>query len=126
MTRPRAGRWSRRVTDREDPDLQLPQDRVTDHRIGSTIHNVPGVLDGDLDRLIDALVMADQADRLRTSRSRRWRGTQGDALACQAPRRHDCRDRRGSASSSPVVGPIVKATDLGCVQVPQARQHVTC
>jgi peptide chain release factor 1 len=41
-----------------------PQDRVTDHRIGRTVHNLPGVLDGDLDALIDALNMADQADRL--------------------------------------------------------------
>ncbi|HET7169845.1 MAG TPA: peptide chain release factor 1 [Candidatus Limnocylindrales bacterium] len=40
------------------------QDRVTDHRIGKTVHNLPGVLAGDLDELIDALIMADQADRL--------------------------------------------------------------
>jgi peptide chain release factor 1 len=43
----------------------FPDNRVTDHRIGTTIHNVPGVLEGQLDALIDALVMADQADRLR-------------------------------------------------------------
>jgi len=42
------------------------QDRVTDHRIGLTVHNLPGVLAGDLDELIDALNMADQADRLAT------------------------------------------------------------
>jgi peptide chain release factor 1 len=42
----------------------FPQDRVTDHRIGRTVHNLPGVMDGELDDLIDALVMADQADRL--------------------------------------------------------------
>jgi peptide chain release factor 1 len=42
----------------------FPQDRVTDHRIGKTIHNLPGVMDGDLDDLIDALIMADQAERL--------------------------------------------------------------
>ena len=42
----------------------FPEDRVTDHRIGMTVHDLPGVLDGDLDPLIDALVMADQADRL--------------------------------------------------------------
>ncbi|MEO5885192.1 MAG: peptide chain release factor 1 [Candidatus Limnocylindrales bacterium] len=42
------------------------QDRVTDHRIGKTVHNLPGVLAGDLDDLIDALVMADQAERLAT------------------------------------------------------------
>jgi len=44
----------------------FPDNRVTDHRIGATIHNVPGVLEGQLDPLIDALVMADQADRLRS------------------------------------------------------------
>jgi len=42
----------------------FPQDRVTDHRIGKTVHNLPGIMDGDIDDLIDALVMADQADRL--------------------------------------------------------------
>ena len=42
----------------------FPQDRVTDHRIGKTVHNLPSVIDGDLDDLIDALQMADQADRL--------------------------------------------------------------
>jgi len=43
----------------------FPQDRVTDHRIGLDLSNVPGVLDGNLDRLIDALVTTDQAERLR-------------------------------------------------------------
>jgi peptide chain release factor 1 len=42
----------------------FPQDRVTDHRIGRTLHNLPAVLNGELDELIDALVMADQAERL--------------------------------------------------------------
>jgi peptide chain release factor 1 len=42
----------------------FPQDRVTDHRIGKTVHNLPSVMAGDLDDLIDALVMADQAERL--------------------------------------------------------------
>src|SRR3954447_6852835 len=42
----------------------FPQDRVTDHRIGKTLHNLPAVMDGELDDLIDALQMADQADRL--------------------------------------------------------------
>jgi peptide chain release factor 1 len=44
----------------------FPQDRVTDHRIGRTVHNLPGVMAGDLDELIDALIMADQAERLAT------------------------------------------------------------
>jgi len=41
-----------------------PQDRVTDHRIPITVHNLPAVMAGDLDELIDALNMADQAERL--------------------------------------------------------------
>ena len=42
----------------------FPQDRVTDHRVGMDLHNLPAVLDGDLDRLIDALIETDQAERL--------------------------------------------------------------
>ena len=42
----------------------FPQDRVTDNRIGVSVHDLPGVLDGDLDALIDALATRDQADRL--------------------------------------------------------------
>jgi peptide chain release factor 1 len=43
----------------------FPQNRVTDHRIGLDLSNLPGVLDGNLDRLIDALITTDQAERLR-------------------------------------------------------------
>jgi peptide chain release factor 1 len=42
----------------------FPQNRVTDHRIGVTLHKLPQVLEGDLDDLIDALVAQDRADRL--------------------------------------------------------------
>jgi peptide chain release factor 1 len=42
----------------------FPQDRVTDHRIELTVHNLPGLLEGDLDRLVDPLAQADEADRL--------------------------------------------------------------
>jgi peptide chain release factor 1 len=42
----------------------FPQDRVTDHRIGQNFSNLPGLLDGDLDRIIDALVVFDNAERL--------------------------------------------------------------
>ncbi len=38
--------------------------RVTDHRIGLTIRNLSGVLEGDLDELIDALTLDDRARRL--------------------------------------------------------------
>jgi peptide chain release factor 1 len=42
----------------------FPDDRVTDHRIGLTVHNLPGLLEGDLDRLVEPLAERDQADRL--------------------------------------------------------------
>jgi peptide chain release factor 1 len=48
----------------------FPQDRVTDHRIGQNFSNLPGILDGDLDRLIDALITADNAERLEAVASR--------------------------------------------------------
>jgi peptide chain release factor 1 len=41
-----------------------PQDRVSDHRIGVTFHNLPAILDGELDGLIDQLVTTDEAERL--------------------------------------------------------------
>ena len=43
----------------------FPQGRVTDHRIGLTLHRLDAVLDGDLDEIIDALIAADQAEKLR-------------------------------------------------------------
>ncbi|MGC4042841.1 MAG: peptide chain release factor 1 [Armatimonas sp.] len=39
-------------------------DRVTDHRIGLTVHGIPSILDGDIQHIIDALVTTDQADKL--------------------------------------------------------------
>src|ERR671918_2682442 len=42
----------------------FPQTRVTDHRIGLTLHRLPTVLEGDLDEIIDALAAAEQAQRL--------------------------------------------------------------
>jgi peptide chain release factor 1 len=42
----------------------FPQARVTDHRIGLTLHRLPAVLEGDLDELIEALTAAEQAERL--------------------------------------------------------------
>jgi peptide chain release factor 1 len=42
----------------------FPQDRVTDHRVGVDLHNLPQILAGDLDKLLDALAVADQAARM--------------------------------------------------------------
>jgi peptide chain release factor 1 len=43
----------------------FPQNRVTDHRIGLTLHNLSGVLEGDIGDLIQALAAHDQAERLK-------------------------------------------------------------
>ena len=43
----------------------FPQGRVTDHRIGLTVHNLPGVLGGDLQPIIDALIVAENTERLK-------------------------------------------------------------
>src|SRR5436305_6188894 len=43
----------------------FPQDRVSDHRIGRTVHNLPGVMNGGLDVLIDPLISHFQAEKLR-------------------------------------------------------------
>jgi peptide chain release factor 1 len=39
----------------------FPQDRVTDHRIGATFHNLPQVMDGAIDALIDAVATNEEA-----------------------------------------------------------------
>ena len=43
----------------------FPQGRVTDHRIGLTLYKIDAIMDGALDELIDALVTADQAEKLK-------------------------------------------------------------
>lgn len=45
----------------------FPQSRVTDHRIGLTLYKIDAVMNGALDEIIDALIAADQAERLRES-----------------------------------------------------------
>jgi peptide chain release factor 1 len=45
----------------------FPQGRVTDHRIGLTLHKLDRILDGELDEIIEALVTTDQAERLKSS-----------------------------------------------------------
>ncbi len=42
----------------------FPQGRISDHRIGLTIHNLEAILEGDLDDIIDAVATADQAKQL--------------------------------------------------------------
>lgn len=44
-----------------------PQGRVTDHRIGLTLYRLEAILNGDLDELIDALITADTAEKLRST-----------------------------------------------------------
>jgi peptide chain release factor 1 len=43
----------------------VPQNRVTDHRISLTLHNLSAALEGDMDDLIQALAAYDQAERLK-------------------------------------------------------------
>jgi len=42
----------------------LPQDRLTDHRINLTLHNLPRIMEGELDELIDTLATSEQAKLL--------------------------------------------------------------
>lgn len=43
----------------------FPQGRVTDHRIGLTLYKIDAVLNGDLDEIIDSLITADRAEKLK-------------------------------------------------------------
>jgi len=45
----------------------FPQNRVTDHRIGLTLYNLSEIIDGKLDELIEALKIADRAEKLKAS-----------------------------------------------------------
>ena len=42
----------------------FPQDRLTDHRIGLTLHNLPKIMTGELDQMIEALANEDQTKQL--------------------------------------------------------------
>ena len=42
----------------------FPQGRVTDHRIGLTIHQLDSFLDGEIDEMIEALITTDQAKKM--------------------------------------------------------------
>jgi peptide chain release factor 1 len=43
----------------------FPQGRVTDHRIGMTVHQLDAFLDGEIDEMVDALITTDQAEKLK-------------------------------------------------------------
>lgn len=43
----------------------FPQGRVTDHRIGYTMHNLPALINGDVDDLLDALVQAERSSKMK-------------------------------------------------------------
>ena len=43
----------------------FPQNRVTDHRLGLTVHNLSSILNGEISELIDAMVIHDQTERLK-------------------------------------------------------------
>ncbi|MDY3014094.1 MAG: peptide chain release factor 1 [Evtepia sp.] len=45
----------------------FPQGRVTDHRIGLTLYKLDGIMNGDLDEIIDGLVLHEQAERQKGS-----------------------------------------------------------
>ena len=45
----------------------FPQGRVTDHRIGLTLYRIDSIMDGDLDEIVDALMSADRAEKLRAA-----------------------------------------------------------
>jgi peptide chain release factor 1 len=47
----------------------FPQNRVTDHRIGLTLYNLSGIIEGNLDELIEQLKLADRTEKLQTSNS---------------------------------------------------------
>ena len=42
-----------------------PQGRVTDHRIGLTLHKLEAIMNGDLDEILDALITTDQSEKLK-------------------------------------------------------------
>jgi peptide chain release factor 1 len=46
-----------------------PQGRVTDHRIGFSVHNLPTVMDGDIGNFIEKLRIAENAEKLKAGQS---------------------------------------------------------
>jgi peptide chain release factor 1 len=48
----------------------FPQSRLTDHRIGLTVYNLPEVMNGEIDDIMKALQVAENAERLKDSETR--------------------------------------------------------
>jgi peptide chain release factor 1 len=48
----------------------FPQDRITDHRAGETVHGIAGLLDGDLEPLLDRLIAWDREQSLQEMAAR--------------------------------------------------------
>lgn len=59
----------------------FPQGRVTDHRIGLTVHNLYGVLDGDLEEIVNALAIAHREELLRRELDNNGRNKEGSGTA---------------------------------------------
>ena len=51
----------------------FPQGRITDHRIGLTLYKLEAFIDGDMDEVIDALILAERAKQLSSARTKRRR-----------------------------------------------------
>ena len=63
-----AGQGPRLRPDARRPDLiDFPQSRVSDHRIGLTLYKLEQFINGDMDEVIDALITADTAEKLKAS-----------------------------------------------------------
>jgi len=58
-----AGR-QRRTEVRKSAPIISPQDRLSDHRIGLTLHSLPRIMQGELDEMIDALASDEQSKLL--------------------------------------------------------------
>jgi len=57
----------------------FPQSRVTDHRIGLTLHDLPRIMDGDISKLIDGLQMASVEEQLSGGADEEVRGAKNEA-----------------------------------------------
>ena len=55
-----AFRWAPASRSERIRTYNFPQGRVTDHRIGLTLYKIDEIMEGDLDEIIDALILAEQ------------------------------------------------------------------